>query len=306
VKWFLALLFACHTSTAPAVGPPRICPAADETVVDCPWAAIARDATTDAHAAIQRGAPAIVAQLARDAKAPAVLATWGEAINFNQTADGGFGAEPIVALAITDELAALAGVAPHRDRVVHAGVQHTYGYLFSVLPTPYGFKRARWVQPTINDGFGLPPQTIAPVPVAGTLLGNVTWLAGSIAFAGEPELERAHSAPSLVAPAVQALDIASLRIKRLTETVTVAGRAVALRTDFVELPHPSEAASTLLIYSIRDSGASRLITAFPITAASRDRYESVPLGDAVPITTQYNAWVDGLTGTKVPGARTLQ
>jgi hypothetical protein len=253
-----------------------------------------------------RHAPAVVAELARDAAAPAMLATWGAALNYNQQAGGGYSADPIVAPAVVDELTALAGATPRHERVVHAGVQHTYGYLFSVLPTPFGFKRARWVEPTVNDGLGLPAGTIAPAPVAGTLLANVTWLAGAIAFAGEPELAAAHSAPSLVAPEIQALDVAALRIRRLTETVQVGGRTVELRTDFVDLPHPTDATATWLIYSIRDDGHSRLVTAFPISAAARDKYESAPLGDGIPITTQYNAWVDGLTDTKLPGRRSLR
>ncbi|HET9626369.1 MAG TPA: hypothetical protein VFP84_33640 [Kofleriaceae bacterium] len=283
--------------------PTSPCPAAGEAAIDCPWAAIGREAATDAHAVLARSAPAIVAQLARDATAPKLLAAWGAALNYNQQG-GGFSADPIVAPPIVDELTALAGAAPRRDRVVHAGVQHTYGYLFSVLATPFGFKRARWVQPTINDGFGLPAGTIAPIPAAGTLLGNVTWLAGAIAFAGEPDaLANAHSAPQLAAPAVRALDVAALHVQRLTETVEVAGRSVELRTDFVDFPHPVDANAAWLIYSVRDAGAARLISAFPITAEARDKYVAAPLGDAQPITTQYNAWVEGLTGQKLPGRR---
>jgi hypothetical protein len=310
------LILACHAAPpaalptaepAPVAAAPRSpCPAAGEAAEDCPWAAIGRDAATDAHAGLPRLAPAVIGELARDAQAPAMLATWGRALNYNQIANGGYSDDPIVAPAIIDELIARAGAPARQDRVVHAGVQHTYGYLFSVLATPFGFKRARWVQPTVNDGFGLPAGTIAPVPAAGTLLGNVTWLAGAIAFAGEPALADAHSAPALVAPAVQALDVAALHTKRLSETVTVAGREVELRTDFVDFPHPTAAAATWLVYSIREDGKSRLITAFPITAAARDKYESAPTGDAVPITTQYNAWVDGLTGSKLPGRRILK
>ena len=274
---------------------PEGCPRPGETAVDCPWAEVGRDPQ-----ALRRIAPAIVDELARDARVPALLAAWGSALDYNQAPDGTLGSEPIVPLALSDELARLAGAPPRRDRVVHAGVQHTYGYLFSVLPTPYGFKRARWVDPAIDSGLGLPRGTIAPVPRAGTLLGNVTWLAGSIAFAGEPE--RAALSTALVSPALQALDIAALHVVRITET---AGD-VALRTDFVDLPHPTDAAAALLVYSVRVAGASRLITMFPISAASRAKYTSVPTGDAVPITTQYNAWVDGLSGTTVVGRRRLQ
>ncbi len=300
VRWLLGFLLACRTA------PPSACPAVGETAVDCPWADVARAATTDARGALLHGAPTIVAQLARDARAPAMLGVWGGALNFNQAPDGSFGAEPIVAPALVDELVALAGVQPRHDRVVHAGVQHTYGYLFSLLATPYGWKRARWVQPTIDDGFGFPAGTIAAAPVAGTLLGNVTWLAGSIAFAGEAELAAVRSAPDLVAPAVRALDVATLHARRLSETVVVGGKSVVLRTDFVDLPHPTAAAAALLVYSTAVGNTHRLITMFPISAASRDKYAGVTLGDGQPIATQYNAWIDGLTGTSAIGVRAIR
>jgi len=284
------VLGACASAPRPPTG----CPHPDETGRDCPWAEVGRDPT-----ALHRIAPQIVAELARDAQTPALLAAWGDALDYNQAPDGSVGTAPIVPLALIDELARLAGAPPRRERVVHAGVQHTYGYLFSVLPTPYGYKRSRWVEPTIDDGLGLPRGTIAPVPVAGTLLGNVTWLAGSIAFAGEPERAALRTTTPLVSPALRALDLAALHVVRLTET---AGD-VALRTDFVELPHPTAAAAALLIYSVRQGGVSRLITMFPISAASRAKYTAVATGDAVPITTQYNAWVDGLTGTTAIGSR---
>ncbi|HEY0193717.1 MAG TPA: hypothetical protein VGC42_21520, partial [Kofleriaceae bacterium] len=84
-----------------------------------------------------------------------------------------------------------------------------------------------------------------------------------------------------------------------------AGRTVELRTDFVDFPHPTDADAAWLIYSIRDAGHARLITAFPISASARAKYAAVPAGDP-PITTQYNAWVDGLTGHKLAGGRALR
>lgn len=306
--WFLV---ACGAAPPPADPARGTCPQADERASDCPWAGLAREAagSPDPAAVLERD-PAgrgIVDQLARDAGARDVLASWGTAINFNQDPDGTFGVAPIVAPPIADALHGLARVAPRRGRIVHAGVQHTYGYLFSLLPTPYGFKRARWVEPTIERGFGLPPGTLAPRPAAGTLLGNATWLAGTIAFAREPaELAAAHSAPALVAPAVRALDAAASQ--RLVETVVVDGRTVELRTDFVDFPHPTPAAAALLVYSVRDgAGPAKLVTLFPIGAASRARYAGAPLGDAVPIAAQYNANVPGLTGhAPIAGSRALR
>lgn len=311
----LVWMTACGSSSTPS--PPTsssepdrqlpACPVGSETAADCPWASVARDAITNPQTALTHTAGGIVEQLNRDSRAPAMLATWGLALNVNQKSPTEFGTEPIVLPALVDQLMTNANVAPRRDRIVHAGVQHTYGYLFSLLSTPYGFKRARWVQRTIDNGLGLPEGTIAPAPVSGgTLLGNVTWLAGSIAFADEPEqLKAANSAPANVSPAVQALDASKLAHKRLVDTVTVAGRTVELRTDFVELPHPTADASTLLIYSVKDGATSRLVTMFPISAKSRDTYQGVPVGDGIAITTQYNAWVDGLTGTPVPGKRVM-
>jgi hypothetical protein len=290
----LALTLAACASAAPhPTG--QTCPHPGEAAADCPWAEVGRDPL-----ALDRIAPQIVAALACDAQVPALLAAWGTALDYNQAPDGSFGAEPIVPLALIDELSRLAHAPPRRDRLVHAGVQHTYGYLFSVLPTPYGFKRARWVAPTIDDGLGLPRGTIAPAPAAGTLLGNVTYLAGAIAFTGEPE--RSALPTTLVSPALRSFDLTALHVTRLTETVG----DVALRTDFVDLPHPTDAAAALLIYSVRDRGGSRLITMFPISVASRAKYTSVTTGDAVAITTQYNAWVEGLTGTTAIGSRSLR
>src|SRR5205823_4357190 len=55
--------------------------------------------------------------------------------------------------------ARLLGVAPTHDPaghpLAHAGMEHTYGYLFSVLKTSFGYKRARWVSGESERGFGL-------------------------------------------------------------------------------------------------------------------------------------------------------
>lgn len=298
MNWLVASLLVALPACGPrAVAPPVACPLAGETADDCPWAEVGRAPST-----LAARAPGVVAQLARDAKVPALFAAWGDAVDYNQAPDGTFGTDPIVPLALSDELARRAGAAPRRDRVVHAGVQHTYGYVFSVLPTPYGFKRARWTGGTLDAALGLPQGTFAPVPAEGTLLGNATWLAGAIAFRGEPAGEALAAIAPNVAPALRGLAIGELHVARLVETTG----DVELRTDFVDLPHPSAGAAALLVYSVRAGGASRLVTMFPISAAARAKYADVPLGDGVTIATQYNAWVDGLTGAPRPGTRRWQ
>ena len=38
----------------------------------------------------------------------------------------------------------------------HAGLLHVYGYWFSIVPTPFGYKRDRWHDGTLARAFGLP------------------------------------------------------------------------------------------------------------------------------------------------------
>ena len=61
-----------------------------------------------------------------------LLALWGRSVNADENTG-----ETIVHPAILAAIGALAGV-PMRGRFVQAGLQHTYGYLFSLIDTPYG------------------------------------------------------------------------------------------------------------------------------------------------------------------------
>ena len=42
------------------------------------------------------------------------------------------------------------------EEPLHAGLHHTAGYLLSNARTPFGLKRRRWLEDTIEKGFGLP------------------------------------------------------------------------------------------------------------------------------------------------------
>lgn len=316
---FFAVLAACAAhgggdaaSTSVAAATAETCPdlANGETTQDCPWAGIARDliAAKEPAAELRVRAPAIADALAANAQHPELIDLWGRALNFNALPDGGVSVDPIVVPAVHDALAGLMGAPARKDSIVHAGVQHTYGYLFSVLQTPYGFKRARWVAPDVTRGFGLPDGTLGPTPANATLFANVTYLAGMIAFDGEAERATLAADTALVSPSILALDRTTLQIQRLTETVTT-NRQVDMRTDFVKFPAATGTANTYwLVYSIHDAayGRSRLITAFPINDGSFTTPTAAPLlGDNQPIVTLYNAWVDGVTGPAISGSRTL-
>jgi hypothetical protein len=181
-------------------------------------------------------------------------------------------------------------------------MEHTYGYLFSLLGTKFGFKRARWVKDDIESGLGLPRGLIGPDPAEGTLLRNVTCLAGGIALKDD-----AAAPPPLAGAGCPAIlrKYAAARIPRLrlVETVALPGRGtVALRTDFVPFIKVSAAGNShLLVYSVSDPAAdtASLITAFPVSEAFvRNVLDPEKLGINKPVQTRYNAWVEGLSGGK--------
>ena len=111
-----------------------------------------------------RRVPRIARQLEVDAGRSRCLAAWGTSANFDENAR-----DTIVEPAILDEIGRRSGVAIRDGEVCHAGLLHTYGYLFSTLETPYGFKRERWLQSTIERGLQFETGTLRAIPAAGTL-----------------------------------------------------------------------------------------------------------------------------------------
>jgi hypothetical protein len=266
----LALAAAMAASAAPN------CPMDGETPQDCPWADIGRAAAAapDAPAALEilkSSAPAVAKEFAKDSKDLALLSLWGKSVNFDEHAKA-----TIVAPQILQAIGVTNG---------HAGLTHTYGYLFSTLKTPYGFKRARWVSGEIEKGLGLPDGSFSPVPSTGTLLTNLTAFAGRVAF-------RTDARELKAAKKFGKFDVAPFKVRRLTET---AG-GVSIRTDLVAYKNGD---GFLLIYSYRDekSGRAYLITAFPVAAGfAGSVFDPKNLGDHASITARYNADIDGVTG----------
>jgi hypothetical protein len=295
-----ALLSAFLLLLSPAAR--AVCPAAGEKAEDCPWAGAARLMT---EAAAKGGglepvfaaeAPGLLRQLDADRANRPLLQLWGRSINYDELANG-----QIVEPAILEFLAGRLDAPRPAGRVVHAGFEHTYGYLFSLLPTKFGFKRARWVRPDIEEGLGLPRGAAGPAPAKGTLLANVTCLAGGIALRDDAAawalLAKASSGCS---PETRAFVSRGAARTRLTETVALpGGRTVALRTDFVPFGKSSGGNSHLLIYSVYDSAARQayLVSAFPVNAGFvQNALDPSGLGPAKPVQTRYNAHVEGLTG----------
>ena len=306
----LCLLFSLAPGLVAFECPKKPSPGAAiaETGLDCPWAGAARLLSEAADKKEAQGpilsayAPGILKQLAADKAAPALKQLWGESINFDELANGVIVSPDLLAF-----LASELGVAPPKGRYAHAGMEHTYGYLFSLLETKFGFKRARWVSDDITAGLGLPDGLIGPAPAEGTLLSNVTCLAGGIALkddAAAAGLLKSLRCP----PALRKFVTAKVPRQRLTETVSLPGkRTVVLRTDFVPFDKTSAAGNShLLIYSVYDSASNKasLITAFPVAKSFvQNALDPKGLGKDKPVQTRYNAWVEGLTGVNVKGRR---
>ena len=271
-----------------------------ETAADCPWAAAARALQAEAAAGggleqvMKAYVPGFLKQLDSDRSNRAALDLWGRSVNFDELAHG-----VIVSTGILNFIAGRLDAPKPDGLIMHAGLDHTYGYLFSLLQTQFGFKRARWIQPYIEEGLDLPRGLISPAPPQGTLLANVTCLAGSIALRDDktdfPLLKKAWA--RCAAP------LRKFRARgriRLTEEVSLAGgRKVSLRTDLVAFKKVYGGNSHLLVYSVYDSAAGRavLITAFPV-APGFVKSVTAPdtLGENKPVQPRYNAYVEGVSG----------
>jgi hypothetical protein len=254
---------------------------------------------------LKRLCPHIYQQIRRDARYPELLSLWGRGVNVDENVG-----QIIVHPAILKEIGSLAGV-PMRGRVVHAGLQHTYGYLFSLIDTPYGAKRDRWLSTDMERGFGIDLTLLGDRPSSGTLLANLTWFVGQIVFRDRPRLrQRLESSTAAVAPSLLRYN-ARLDVCRIVERVVLPGkpgREVSLITDLLRYPHPPADQTkdhTLLVYSIQQgkNSALKLITAFPVRPAMvRELRASVGPGK-VRVRPRYNASVRGFPPAALPGRR---
>jgi hypothetical protein len=253
--------------------------------------------------------PHVYRQIVADGRQPARLACWGRSVNVDENTR-----EVIVHPAILQGIGTLAGV-PMAGRGVHAGLEHTYGYLFSLIDTPYGPKRDRWITPDLENAFGVEPSVWSESPKTGTLLGNLTYFLARVLADGEPRaLSRCTDLARDVAPDLLHLDYSGLSRQRIVEHAVLTrepSREVFIFTDLLAFPQPPadpRANNTLLIYSVRTGRRSptRFVTAFPVTADTvRATLATVPSTGKVPVRLRYNAYVPGLFGRTVLGRRCL-
>ena len=96
------------------------------------------------------------------------FARWGR----STIVDENVGA-PVLPRSMFDALHARAGLDSSWP-VGNAGLLHVYGYLLSTTPTPYGLKRARWLEGELAVACGLSPEAFIPWVGERTLLDRVT------------------------------------------------------------------------------------------------------------------------------------
>ncbi|GAA4450870.1 hypothetical protein [Novipirellula rosea] len=277
----------------------------------------------DRFTRLRVGMPRLYRHLRRVGDERSVLNRWGQSVNTDELAN-----QDIVAAEILSLLGEITGV-PMRPPGFHAGIQHTYGYLLSRIETPYGFKRDRWIQSTIEDGFGLPRQSLQALPRRGTLLGNLTVFLSQLSLRDQPPVEIVGSMASLNLD-----EIARIKGHRIEESFPLGSvyrkqhdsskrhdskkqnsdferrhRNVQLRTDLFPFPRSTgdERNRGLLVYSIREgTNPARLITTFPVGQATMDEWmDPSKMGKRQPIRLRFNAYLDGFPADGIRGERRL-
>lgn len=239
--------------------------------------------------------PALFNQILTDAKDPYLPMFWGQSYNFDSGAK-----KTIVDHKIMKELQGAFNIR-NDNNIVHAGIIHTYGYLFSVIDTPYGYKRKRWIAPTLNYAFHMEENSLSPEALEGGMLSNITYFAGNIVFKDKTELKLMKN----VSNEVFTFDYSLLETTRVEEILP----EITLVTTLVKLPRKKEKEENdyLLIYSSvsKKLNKEQLITVFPVNEESYKKITAKEgLGPNQKITLRYNAYLEGL-GRELKGTRKL-
>ena len=199
------------------------------------------------------------------------------------------------------------------NQTVHAGIMHTYGYLFSTLNTPYGYKRWRWTIPTFTEAMGLKDKSISPHPKTGTLLSNLTYFAGKIAFKSKDKLTALEKI-SNVSEEIKNFPYQNLEVVTLEEQITNSPKFnYFFRTNFIKIlnkvtKNHQEDNDYLLIYSLVEplTKEEKLITVFPIKKdAFLKSTDELLLGSNRPIFVRYNAAIGSSKEDRFEGSRVI-
>ncbi len=250
-------------------------------------------------------APSIAEQIDRDRGSSGPMIFWGTSSNFDELAQA-----EIVDPAILEPLLRLAGQ-PEEPLSPHAGLQHTYGYLFSTIDTPFGKKRDRWTGTGLEQSLGLKPDTLSPQPSGGTLLSNATWVAGQVAFAGSQRLNWLERClRHRVSTDLHTIDWSRGKSCRLIESVAAprSEKRIQICTDVIRMPVGSRrvrpSSDWLLVYSVHDERERwpKLVTMFTVGEAFVEALqERGRIRRRSDIRLRFNAVVAGLPSHELSG-----
>ncbi len=296
----LIVVYACSTSTVDS-GKNRSLSSLD-VKSDLYWnelTKILNDSRITLPEVLAEHHPALLSQIQKDTKESMLLSFWGNSSNIDSNVK-----KMIISPYIFAELYRMFNLPLHHSQkqtLAHAGVIHTYGYLFSDLETPYGYKRKRWIDSTLNFAFGFEENSLSPETISGGLLSNVTYFCGMLAFQDKSELALLKN----ISNEVFTFDYEAVKKKVLIEKV---GHFI-LKTTFVPLlkKQKDETNDFLLIYTYQDKrlGKEWLITAFPVNARSFEGVsQASTLGLNQKIQLRYNAVIEGFP-EKATGERTI-
>lgn len=162
--------------------------------------------------------------------------------------------------------------------VGNAGLIHVYGYLLSMVPTPYGLKRERWESGLLADALGLAGTAFL---LADAHAGDQTVLQRVEAATAEI-LERPGESPGVLEWFDDGVE----------SDRSPGGPGTFVRTVVVQREGTGPAA---LLYGVSTCSWMRILTAFPLQDPTA---ESVGALRAQPPRLRYNAVLPGLA----PGA----
>lgn len=246
---------------------------------------------------LRRWMPKFYRHLVRAGNEPGVVSRWGLSSNFDEIAQ-----TELVAPELLNLIGGITQI-PMRGPGYHAGLQHTYGYLLSLIQTPYGFKRDRWLQPTIEEGFGLPKFSLQAFPKRGTLLTNLTLFLSQLSLSDQPSLQIDGAVANF---ALQKLrELQGIRIREQVQIGRQPKKRIQLRTDLFPFQYASAKGECLLVYTIQlDDEHAKLVTAFPIEQAMQSALlDESRFGNRQRIQLRFNAFIDGFPREGVVGRR---
>jgi hypothetical protein len=291
-----------------SVGAFAECPnlALHETAQDCPWAEASRETTgvsdpTTLRDILNKDIPGFMTEIDRDGSSKDLLNLWG--LSSNVDASNLLTGALTIPANLIQYFVSLWNVAYNENSTQgSAALNHTYGYLFSNVWTPYGFKRARYTQGELESGFGITPGMFGGLPTAGTLLSNITYFSGTIAFrdsqASLQDFKDAVADGQIVSvPELINYNYSALKVRRLVEVAQNSQFYLELRTDIVDFPltNTQGADAALLIYTLDfhapgQVSKPKIITAFPVAASfAAGIFNPAGLGDNVALALKYNA-----------------